>query len=143
MNNNLYERIYTIGCFDWFHYGHEKLLKRMKEMGKNIIVGVHDDASIEQLKNLKPDEHQPLKTRMENVKKFADVVYVVPDKDPTFFLKSVIGDYDSKENACFVRGIDMPNFPGREIVEGKMAIKLVPYTEGVSSTQIRNEHKKN
>lgn len=142
MEDNSYERIYTIGCFDWFHYGHEKLLKRMKAMGKTIIVGIHDDVSLEQLKNLSPLDHQDLKTRMENVKKYADIVYSIPDKDPTFYLKCVVNDLDNKENACFVRGADMPNFPGREFVEEKISIKFLPYTEGVSSTKIREENRR-
>ena len=33
----------------------------------------------------------------------------------------------------------MPNFPSRTVVENLMPIKLIPYTDGVSSTQIRKE----
>jgi hypothetical protein len=43
------------------------------------------------------------------------------------------------ETGMFVRGDDMPNFPSRQVVENLMPIKLLPYTEGVSSTQIRKE----
>jgi cytidyltransferase-like protein len=34
--------VYTIGCFDLFHQGHVQLIKRMRELGRKIIVGVHD-----------------------------------------------------------------------------------------------------
>jgi cytidyltransferase-like protein len=141
MTDNNYNKIYTIGCFDWFHHGHERLFKRMKNMGKQIIVGIHDDKSIEQLKNLPSNLHQSIETRMENVKKFADIVYVIPNRDPTFFLKCVICDDDNKENACFVRGEDMPNFPGREFIEKRIDIKFLSYTEGISSSYIRQNLK--
>ena len=132
-----YKKIYTIGCFDWFHYGHRNLLNRMKKYGDYIIVGVHDDKSIEQLKNLEPHEHENVYTRMDNVKTFADLVYVIPHRDPTFFLNNVISDDDNKKNSCFIRGNDMPNFPGRQIIEDKIDIILLPYTGGISSTEIR------
>ncbi len=33
----------------------------------------------------------------------------------------------------------MPHFPGRGAVEPLMPIQLLPYTQGVSSTQLRKE----
>ncbi len=134
-----YERIYTVGCFDWFHFGHEQILKSLKSRCDTLIVGVHDDASIEQLKDLVPDKHQSIETRMGNVKQIADIVYVIPSVDPTFFLRCVLQDVDTKENACFIRANDMPNFPGREFVENRISVDFVPYTDGISSTMIRQE----
>lgn len=138
----MFDRIYTVGCFDYFHHGHELLFKKMREYGKTIIVGIHDDKSIEELKNLNPDQHEDLQTRMSKVKKFCDIVYVIPHKDPTFFLKCIVRDDDTNETACFIRGDDMPNFPGKEFINSKMSIKYLPYTTGISSTQIRLNKKK-
>jgi cytidyltransferase-like protein len=138
----MYKRIYTIGCFDYFHHGHKVLLERMKAKGKIIIVGIHDDKSIEELKNLTPEEHEPLKVRIQNVKKYADIVYVIPDKDPTLYVKCMIRYDDNKENACFMRGDDMPNFPSKDYVDTKINIEYLTYTDSISSTQIRNSMKK-
>ena len=41
------------------------------------------------------------------------------------------------ETAMYVRGDDMPNFPARATVEKVMPVKLLPYTQGVSSTDLR------
>ena len=38
-----------------------------------------------------------------------------------------------------MRGDDMPQFPGRGVCEELMPIKLLPYTQGVSSTMLRAE----
>ena len=46
----MYNTVYTVGCFDWFHKGHEILLNTLKTYGKKLIVGIHDDSSLEQLK---------------------------------------------------------------------------------------------
>ncbi|KAI8759564.1 hypothetical protein BgiBS90_031594, partial [Biomphalaria glabrata] len=64
------ERVYTVGCFDLFHYGHIRLLKEMRKYGKKVIVGVHDSRSIYQLKKRVPVDSTV--TRMRNVKEFAD-----------------------------------------------------------------------
>ena len=135
----MFDRVYTVGCFDYFHYGHISLLTRMKKYGKKLIVGIHDDKSIEELKNLRPDQHEPLETRMANVKQYADIVYVIPHKNPTFYVNCVLMNEDNMENACFIRGNDMPNFPGRDLIENKISIKFLEYTHGISSTQIRKQ----
>jgi hypothetical protein len=36
------DKVYTIGCVDLFHHGHVQLIKRMRQFGKKVIVGVHD-----------------------------------------------------------------------------------------------------
>ena len=38
--------VYVDGAFDLFHLGHIQLLKHAKEMGDFLIVGVHDDPSV-------------------------------------------------------------------------------------------------
>lgn len=139
--NKTFERVYTIGCFDWFHFGHQNLFQRMRAMGHTLIVGIHDDNSIEKLKNLSPSDHQSLHLRIANIKPFCDIVFVIPDTDPSFYLHAVLRKSDSPANACYVRGNDMPNFPGRHIVENNISIQLLPYTLGISSSQIRAQNK--
>lgn len=40
--DNRVDKVYTIGCFDLFHYGHVRLIERMRTIGKKVIIGVHD-----------------------------------------------------------------------------------------------------
>lgn len=37
-----FDKVYTIGCFDLLHEGHIKLFERMRKLGKQLIIGVHD-----------------------------------------------------------------------------------------------------
>ncbi|XP_067651084.1 uncharacterized protein [Haliotis asinina] len=130
------ERVYTVGCFDLFHHGHVKLMQRMRKLGKQVVVGVHDSRSICTLKKRVPIDSTH--TRMMNVKQYADVVFCVAGTDPTPYIRAI---FDNKtESALYVRGDDMQNFPARELCEKLMTVKFLPYTEGVSSTKLRKEY---
>jgi len=131
-------KAFTIGTFDLFHRGHENLLRSMKTFANHVYVGVHDDKSYFQLKKKHPIDD--LKTRMSCVKPFADVVFVIPDTDPTPYMKAAVPQVDIDEKqVCYVRGDDMPNFPAREWVEKNMPVFLVPRTPNVSSTEVRKK----
>mgnify|MGYP001811021571 CR=1 FL=1 len=58
--------------------------------------------------------------------------------DPSNFMTCIL-NLAQNETAMYVRGDDMPNFPCRKVVENLMPIRFLPYTEGVSSTQLRKE----
>lgn len=139
----MFERVYTVGCFDHFHQGHINLLTSMKKLGRRIIAGIHDDTSLKLLKNLSPDEHDPIEVRMAKLRAYVDQVYVIPDRDPTFFLQCMVLPEDNlvTNTSCYARADDMPNFPGRKFIETRMEIFLIPYTKGISSTEIRKKLK--
>ncbi|CAH1258515.1 PCYT2 [Branchiostoma lanceolatum] len=128
------DSVFTVGCFDLFHTGHENLLQRMRKMGRKLVVGVHDSASIYKNKRRMPIEST--ETRMRNVKAYADVVFCIASADPTDYIECIV-DKKAGETAMYVRGDDWPSFPGMEAVERLMPIRLLPYTPGVSSTQLR------
>uniref|UniRef100_A0A6U9W537 SPX domain-containing protein n=1 Tax=Pseudo-nitzschia australis TaxID=44445 RepID=A0A6U9W537_9STRA len=129
-------KVYTIGCFDLFHRGHQNVLLSLREFGAYLIVGIHDDESYFKLKNKYTIEN--LETRMNNVKPFADQIYVIPSTDPLVYIKNMVSDQDiTNGSCCYARGDDMLNFPSREWVESVMPVHFVPRTEGCSSTLIR------
>ena len=139
----MYDRIYTIGCFDFLHEGHIKLINSMKKMGKTIIVGIHDNNSLKKLKNLSDGEYQDIFIRVKNLKKHVDHIYIIPDTDPTLYLFSILSKYDNKFNSCFVRANDNINFPGINIIKDLISIEYLPYTNTISSSQIRKKLKDN
>jgi cytidyltransferase-like protein len=130
------DKVYTIGCFDLFHEGHRILLERMREFGREVIVGVHDSRSIHKLKSRVPVDGT--ETRMLNVKRYADQVYCVSGTDPSNFVKCAV-HLRENETAIYIRGDDMGEFPSRQVVEALMPVKFLPYTTGVSSTKLRKE----
>jgi len=128
--------VYTIGCFDLFHRGHQNVLKSLREFGYFIVAGIHDDASYFKLKNKYTIDN--LETRMKNVKPFVDQLYVIPHTDPLLYIQSVVSKQDIEVGSCcYARGDDMLQFPGRDWVESVMPVHFVPRTESCSSSLIR------
>ena len=130
------DKVYTIGCFDLFHDGHRLLLQRMRQFGRETIVGVHDSRSIFKLKSRVPVDGTQI--RMVNVKRYADQVYCVSGTDPSTFVTCIV-HLNENQTALYVRGDDMSDFPSRHVVEELMPVKFLPYTNGVSSTKLRQE----
>ena len=56
--------------------------------------------------------------------------------DPAPYLRCCV-HLKPDETALYVRGNDMPQFPGRNVCEQLMSIQLLPYTQGVSSSALR------
>lgn len=123
---------YLSGTFDLFHIGHLNLLKRAKEQCDYLIVGVHKDAS-----HKGKETFIPFEERMEIVKniKYVDkaVASCTEDSDAWelhHFDKLFVGS-DYKGTERFLRYEKFFEDKGVEIV-------YFPYTQGTSSTQIRN-----
>ena len=134
-----YKRVFSVGCFDQFHYGHKKLLSDMRVYGDELIIGIHDDISIEKLKNLQPNSHNKLTDRLKELIPYCDRVFIINSTDPTYALKAIISDRDNKDNSVFVRGDDNQNFPGIQFIKDKISIQYLPYTSSISATKIRKE----
>lgn len=129
-------KVYTIGCFDLFHRGHQNVLISLREFGYYIVAGIHDDESYYKLKNKYTIDN--LETRMNNVKPYVDQLFVIPSTDPLLYIKSMVSEQDIETGSCcYARGDDMLQFPGREWVESVMPVHFVPRTEACSSTLIR------
>jgi len=129
-------KVYTIGCFDLFHRGHQNVLVALREFGYYIVAGIHDDESYFKLKTKYTIDN--LETRMENVKPFVDQLFVIPSTKPGLYLKSMVSEQDILSGACcYARGDDMLQFPGRDWVESVMPVHFVPRTESCSSSLLR------
>ena len=70
--------VYTIGCFDLFHIGHQNVLASLREFGYFIVAGIHDYESYFQLKNKYTIDN--LEARMNNLKPFVDQLFVIPQE---------------------------------------------------------------
>jgi cytidyltransferase-like protein len=125
-------RVYADMVADLFHHGHVELLRRARELGDELIVGVHSDDTVASYKR------RPLMTMDERVRVVGacrHVDEVVPDA-PLELSRAYIelhridlvvhGDDLSAENMQRMFGV--PREMG--------ILRLIPYTPSISTSDI-------
>ena len=122
---------------DLFHFGHVNFLKQASEIGDYLIVGIHSDETVQNYKR------SPIMTMEERISVVASCRYVdevIPNTPLIIDLKwikkhnihlVVHGDDFSEDllQLCYKIPIEMGIF------------KKVPYTPGISTTDIMNRLK--
>lgn len=125
---------YTTGVYDMFHIGHLNLLKRAKEQCEFLIVGVTTDELVS-YKN--KQAIIPHNERMAIVESIKYVDKVVPQEN----MNKMEAWEEHKFDVMFVgsdwKGTEKWNEYERQFSEVGVDIVYFPYTEGTSSTQLR------
>lgn len=124
---------YLSGTFDLFHIGHLNMLRRAKEYCDYLVVGVHKDAS-----HKGKTAYIPFDERVAIVKSicYVDKVIESESEDSDVWTKGIVKyDYlfvgsDYKGSERFERYEEYFKDKGVQIV-------YFPYTQGTSSTQLR------
>jgi rfaE bifunctional protein nucleotidyltransferase chain/domain len=123
--------IFTNGCFDILHSGHIDYLKRTKELGDILIIGINSDESVKKIKQ----QNRPINKlldRMIILDSIKYVDYVVPfnEETPEHLIKIIKpdiltkgGDWNKKD----VVGSDFVKSYGGKVV-------IIPYIKGKSTT---------
>lgn len=126
---------YLSGTFDLFHVGHLNLLQRAKEQCDYLIVSVHNSGAWKGKETFIPYE--------ERKRIVASIKYV--DK----VVEDFIEDSDAWEKYHFDKLFVGSDYKGTErfdryekVLKGKAEIIYFPYTDGTSSTQLRDKIKK-
>lgn len=120
------------GTFDLFHIGHLNLLRRAKQYCDYLIVGVHPPGSTHKNK----PTFIPLEERMailESVK-YVDKVVVTLDEDDDMYR---LYPYDFLFVGSDYKGSARFNHYEEELTPLGVKIIYFPYTQGTSSTQLR------
>ena len=131
LTGDFMKKVITYGTFDLFHEGHYNILKRAKDLGDYLIVGVtseHYDKGRGKL-----NVTQSLVERIENVKNsgLADEI-IVEEYDG-----QKIEDIKKYHIDTFVIGSDWLN--KFEYLKEYCEVVYLERTKGISSTQLRNE----
>ena len=127
------KKVITYGTFDLFHEGHKNILRRAKELGDYLVVGVTSENYDKQRGKL--NVQQSVVERIENVKNsgYADQVIVEE------YFGQKIEDIKKYNIDTFVIGSD---WKGKfDYLKEYCEVVYLPRTEGVSSTQLRNQNR--
>jgi glycerol-3-phosphate cytidylyltransferase len=122
-------KVMTYGTFDLFHIGHLELLRRAKELGDYLIVGVSND-EFNDLKGKKCIH--PYKERSEIVSAIKYVDRVIPE----YSWKQKRSDMLEFKIDIFTIGDD---WKGKfDDLKDICDVKYLSRTEGISTTEIKN-----
>ncbi|MBK7691668.1 MAG: D-glycero-beta-D-manno-heptose 1-phosphate adenylyltransferase [Bacteroidetes bacterium] len=125
--------VFTNGCFDIMHQGHNTYLLQASEYGNHLIVAVNSDASVQRLKGSK----RPIIDQYSRALNLASHAYidavVIFDEDTPLHLIQTLkphvlvkgGDYTEEQ----IIGAKEVRAAGGEVV-------IIPFLEGYSSTAI-------
>ena len=128
------KRVITYGTFDLFHIGHLNLLKRAKALGDYLIVAVSsDEFNLQKGKVCKIKDTE----RMQIVKAIKYVDQVIPETS----WDQKIEDVKKYDVDVFVMGDD---WKGKfDFLKDYCEVVYLPRTEGISSTQLKEELRNN
>jgi len=129
VHENMSKRVLTYGTFDFLHIGHINILRRAKELGDYLIVGLSTD-TFNRLK------HKQSFSSFEERKQILEAIRFVDKVIPEETWEQKIDDIRRHEIDLFVMGDD---WSGKfDHLREYCEVLYLPRTENISSTLIRN-----
>lgn len=131
--------VFTNGCFDVLHVGHTRYLKRARDCGDILIIGLNTDGSVQKLKG----PERPLVSEDERAEvlaclEFVDYVIKFDEDTPALLIDSIVPD-------VLVKGGD---YNADDVVGAKTVrdaggcVEIIPFVEGRSSSGLIEKIKK-
>jgi glycerol-3-phosphate cytidylyltransferase len=132
--------VFTAAVMDMLHTGHINLLRKMRERGDLTMVILHDGFTTFESKGKLPIESLEKRTRNLIDTGLVDIVRYAYSPLPKSEFWETVRDYRNKFDLVYMRGDDWRDFPGRVVLDDLgVPIEFVPYTKGVSSTELRKQ----
>lgn len=133
---------YTCGVFDVFHVGHLNLLERCKAMCDILIVGVCDDTYVRKVKHKEPVYLEDQRVRILKALKVVDdaiLVDIETTDDKILALNKF--HFDVLFSGDDWKGSERYNRTEEQFAKMGASIEYFPYTQGISTTQIKEKMK--
>lgn len=139
-----YEIGYTCGVFDLFHVGHLNLLEKCKDMCNFLIVGVCDDSYVRQIKKKESVVNENDRRRIIAALKCVDKAELI-DIETTNNKMLALDKF--KFDVLFSgddwKGSERYLLTEQQFAECGAKIEYLPYTQGVSTTDLKKKMKEN
>lgn len=135
---------YTCGVFDLFHVGHLNLLERCKSMCDILIVGVCNDDYVRNVKHKNPVFTEQERERILNALEVVDVAYLVDIETTNDKMRALnMFHFDVLFSGDDWKGSERYNKTEKDFAELGVSIEYLPYTKGISTSQIKEDLKGN
>ena len=132
-----YKTGYTDGVYDLFHVGHLNMIQTAKKYCEYLIVGVHGDDVVEDYKRRRPIINENDRRRIIESVKGVDRAEINRFRDKLKLWESYRFD------VIFIgddwKGTKLWNHFEKVLAEINVDVVYVPYTKGISTTDIRNK----
>jgi cytidyltransferase-like protein len=135
--------VYIAGCWDYCHEGHVNILRKAKEIGDFLVVGVNSDVFVMSYKGIKM--HQDENIRLDNIRNlgFVDLAFILEDHE------SQRKYMDIFKPSFIVHGSDWTgndlykqmNISDEQLEKYGIEFVYPEYTKGISSTILREQNK--
>lgn len=125
------KKVITYGTFDMLHYGHINLLRRAKELGDYLVVVMSTDEFNWNMKQKK------CYFTYEERKMVLEAIKYVDEVLPEENWEQKIDDVKNNDIDVFVMGDD---WEGKfDFLKDYCEVVYLPRTEGISTTQIKDD----
>ena len=125
------KKVITYGTFDMLHYGHINLLRRAKELGDYLVVVLSTDEFNWNMKQKK------CYFTYEERKMVLEAIKYVDEVLPENNWEQKIDDVKNNDIDVFVMGND---WEGKfDFLKDYCEVVYLPRTEGISTTQIKDD----
>lgn len=131
---------FTTGVFDLFHVGHLNLLERCKEQCNYLIVAVCDDDYVHNIKHKEPVIELDDRMRIIGALKCVDeVVRITTEEVEDKMLALKKYKFDVLFSGDDWKGTPRYNKTEEQFKSLGASIEYLPYTQGVSTTDIKKK----
>jgi D-beta-D-heptose 7-phosphate kinase/D-beta-D-heptose 1-phosphate adenosyltransferase len=113
--------VFTNGCFDIIHSGHIKVLKKCRDLGDVVIVGLNSDSSVRALKGpRRPINSERDRAEILDSIKYVDYVVIFNELTPYNLIRMIKPDF-------LVKGGDYKKSEiiGREFAKKVITVKML------------------
>ena len=134
---------YTCGVFDMFHVGHLNLLEKCKSMCDYLIVGVCNDDYVRNIKHKEPVYSEQDRVRILEALKVVDraeLVTIEETNDKILAIEKF--HFDVLFSGVDWKGSERYQKTEEQFKKYGAFIEYFPYTQGISTTQIKEKIKK-
>lgn len=134
---------YTCGVFDMFHVGHLNLLEKCKSMCDYLIVGVCNDEYVRNIKHKEPVYSEQDRVRILEALKVVDRAELVTIEETNNKILAIEKfHFDVLFSGDDWKGSERYQKTEEQFKKYGAFIEYFPYTQGISTTQIKEKIKK-